>query len=410
MSQKPKRSVKRLAKLIIGIAAACILIYIAASNLPGILSGVSKVISLFIPLIVGLVIALIINVPMRSFEKRLFAKTNNPKLLKLKRPLAIVLAELLVFGIFVLVALLVIPELVKAIALLSSNLINFIDKMAQFESSIDIRDLPFGNYLTLIDIDWEQIKNEIELFVRSQGSNVMNTALSTLSSVAGGVINFVVGFVFAIYVLFHKKKLQSQSIRLMNAWLPSKLSRYSQHVASVFNDTFRNFIAAQTTEALILGSLCAVGMMILRLPYIPMISALVGVTALIPVIGAFIGTIVGAFMILTVDPIKTIIFVVFLLILQQIEGNLIYPKVVGASIRLPAMWVLAAVTVGGSIGGALGMLIGVPTTSALYTLVREATEKREQRLASDEIPEETGPDPQEDDTGPDEQTCKKQNT
>ena len=335
------------------------------------------------PLIVGAVIALIINVPMRSIEKRLFPKTNRPGLLRLRRPLAIISAELLVFGIFILVAALVIPELIKAIALLSGNLLSFIDRLAQLESTVDFSKLPLGNYLSQIDIDWNEIKISIEQLVKSQGVNAFNTALSTAGSVAGGLLNFIVGSIFAIYALFHKEKLQKQAKRLISAWLPSKTARHIFHISSVCCDTFRNFIAAQTTEALILGSMCALGMMILRLPYVPMISALVGVTALIPVIGAFIGTIVGAFMILTVDPIKTLIFVIFLLILQQVEGNLIYPKVVGASIRLPAMWVLAAVTVGGSAGGPLGMLVGVPTASALYSLIREATEHREQKILSE---------------------------
>ena len=384
---EPKRSdrrIKRLTKWIIGIAAACILIFIAASNLDVILSVISNIIGLFMPLIVGVIIAVIINVPMSSIEKRLFTKTNKPRLLKLKRPLAIILAELLVFGIFMLVAALVIPELINAVPLLANMLLDLIDKLATLESSMPLEDLPFGDYLAnFFDIDWNSARDAINSILRTYSGDFMNTALGTVGSVAGGLLNFVVGTVFSIYSLFHKEKLQSQARRLMNAWLPSRISRYSQHVASVFCETFKNFITAQTTEALILGSLCAVGMMILRLPYVPMISALVGVTALIPVIGAFIGTIVGAFMILAVDPIKTVIFVIFLLVLQQIEGNLIYPKVVGASIRLPAMWVLAAVTVGGSIGGPLGMLIGVPTASALYTLVREATEHREMKIAEE---------------------------
>lgn len=380
---RQNRNIKRISKWIIGIAAACILIYLAASNISGILAELSSFASLFMPLIIGAVIALVINVPMRSIEKRLFPKTTRPRLIRFRRPLAIISAEILVFGIFVLVAALVIPELVKAVALLSGNLLSFVDRLAQLESTIDFSKLPFGNYLSQIDIDWNEIRTSIEQLVRSQGMNAFNTALNTAGSVAGGLLNFVIGSVFAIYALFHKEKLQSQAKRLISAWLPSKAARQIFHISSVCGETFRNFIAAQTTEALILGSMCALGMMILRLPYVPMISALVGVTALIPVIGAFIGTIVGAFMMLTVDPIKTVIFVVFLLILQQIEGNLIYPKVVGASIRLPAMWVLAAVTVGGSAGGPFGMLVGVPTASALYTLIREATEHREQKLASE---------------------------
>ena len=184
---------------------------------------------------------------------------------------------------------------------------------------------------------------------------------------------------FAIYILSGKEKLKRQGGRLMRVWLPQKLNDTLLYVFKVCNMTFRHFIAGQSTEAIILGTLCMIGMAILRIPYAPMIGALVGVTALIPVVGAFVGTIVGALMILTVDPFKAFVFVIFLLILQQVEGNLIYPRVMGAKINLPAMWVLAAVTVGGNLAGPLGMLLGVPAASAAYALLREATNRREKR-------------------------------
>lgn len=375
---------KRLAKWVIGIAAACIIIYLAISNIGSILGVVSEIISLFMPLIIGVMIAFIINVPMSSIEKRLFQKTNNPKITRFRRPLAIVFAELIVLSILFLLGALVVPELFNALPLLRDMLLGLISDLATLESNIRLEDMPFGEYISgFFNVDWQSIQNSINSLVINYSGDFMTTAIGTFGSFAGALLNFVVGTVFSIYCLFHKEKLQSQARRLMNAWLPSRVSSYTQHVAAVCCDTFKNFVTAQTTEALILGSLCAVGMMILRMPYVPMISALVGVTALIPVIGAFIGTIIGAFMILAVDPIKAIIFVIFLLVLQQIEGNLIYPKVVGASIRLPAMWVLAAVTVGGSLGGPLGMLLGVPATSALYTLIREATADREAALAEE---------------------------
>ena len=190
-------------------------------------------------------------------------------------------------------------------------------------------------------------------------------------------MNFFIGLVFSIYVLANKEKLKRQTLRLIHVWLPQRFGSALVHVVSVCNLSFRNFIAGQATEALILGMLCTIGMLILRLPYAPMIGALVGVTALIPIVGAFIGTIVGAFLILTVSPFKALIFVIFLVILQQIEGNLIYPKVMGARINLPAIWVFAAVTVGGNLAGPVGMLLGVPAASAAYELLKEATSKRE---------------------------------
>lgn len=378
---------KRTAKWIITVISICILIYLALSHLDVIASAFNWLIKLFMPLIIGMVMALILNVPMRSMEKYLFARTTRPKLKKLRRPLAIVFSFLIVLAIISGISILVIPELTKALSIVATNIINGIDKLAKMEENIDYSSIPFGDYLKNQSFDFGSIRYEIEQFAKNQGGAIMSTALDKMGSVVGGVVNSLIGVAFSIYMLFHKETLQRQILRLLHAWAPQKIERPVVHIASVFSETFRLFISAQTTEAIILGSLCTLGMVILRLPYAPMIGALVGVTALIPVIGAFIGTIVGAFMIITVDPFKTLIFVIFLLILQQIEGNLIYPKVVGSSIKLPAMWVLAAVSIGGSLGGPLGMLIGVPTTSALYTLLREATEKREAELAPESEPE-----------------------
>ena len=192
-----------------------------------------------------------------------------------------------------------------------------------------------------------------------------------------------------------KEFVKNQSARLINAWIPEKAGGWIIHAFSVGMKIFRSFVSGQTLEAIILGSLCMIGMLILKIPYAPMVGALVGVTAFIPVVGAFAGTAVGAFMILTVSPGKALIFVIYLLILQQIEGNLIYPKVMGDRVNLPAMWVLAAVTIGGGIAGPLGMLLGVPVTSTIYILLREETEKRELKLAAKKAEAESNPSPDE---------------
>ena len=192
-------------------------------------------------------------------------------------------------------------------------------------------------------------------------------------------VTSLVGLVFAVYLLSGKEKLKRQACRLIRVWLPQNMGGIMIHISSVCGDVFHRFVADQFLEALILGTLCMLGMVILRIPYAPMVGALIGVTALIPVVGAFVGTIIGAVMIMTVSPLKAVVFVIFLLILQQVEGNLIYPRVVGAKINLPAIWVLAAVTVGGNLAGPLGMFLGVPAASAAYTLIREATDQREHK-------------------------------
>ena len=379
---------KQLAKWIIGVIAACILIFLGVRYISSIAAAVSWLVHLVRPLLIGVVLALILNVPLGMFERRLFAKKPTPKKLKARRPLAIALSLVLVFGIFVGVAVLVIPEFVAAVRVIASMLLSAMDQLAAFESQMDFSRLPFGEYLSRINIDWLQLRAELELWFKQAGSAIMDRAAGVIGSVASSVIDSLIGFVFSIYVLANKEKLKRQVSRLIRVWLPEKFGGKLIHAARVSADIFRQFIAGQTTEAIILGSLCAIGMWVLQIPYAPMVGALVGVMALIPYVGAFISTAVGAFMILTVSPIKALIFVVFLLALQQIEGNLIYPKVVGAKINLPAMWVLAAITVGGNLAGPIGMLLGVPVASAAYALLKEATDKREQaKLPADAPPD-----------------------
>lgn len=367
-----KAKIRKITKWIIGVVTACILIYLAIRHLDMIAVGISWLVGITFPILLGIVMALVLNVPMRPIEKHLHIKKE-----KAKRPLAIVLSLVLVLGIFTGIAFLVIPEIVDTIRLVAQIVMSGIDQAASWEQTIDFSRLPFGEYLQQIDIDWMQLKDDLEQWTISQRNVLFQQAAGAVSSVASGFMNFFIGLVFSIYVLANKEKLKRQTLRLIRVWLPQRFGSVLVHVVSVCNRSFRNFIAGQATEAVILGMLCTIGMLILRLPYAPMIGALVGVTALIPIVGAFIGTIVGAFLILTVSPFKAFIFVVFLIILQQLEGNLIYPKVMGSRINLPAIWVFAAVTIGGNLAGPVGMLLGVPAASAAYELLKETTIKRE---------------------------------
>ena len=205
---------------------------------------------------------------------------------------------------------------------------------------------------------------------------MLSSTVSVASSVIGGVVNFILAFTFSIYVVHQKERLGSQAKRLLYAYLPEARSDRIIEILSLSHKTFSNFITGQFTEAIILGALCFVGMSIFRFPYALMISVLVGFTALIPIVGAFIGTIVGALLIVTVSPIQALWFILFILVLQQIEGNLIYPRVVGTSVGLPGIWVLVAVTAGGSLYGIVGMLFSVPVSSVLYCLLRETVRRR----------------------------------
>lgn len=368
---------RQIAKWVIGVITVCILIFLGIRHISHVAGAVTWLTDLTKPLLIGMILALFLNVPLGFIERHLFEKHPTPKKLKLKRPLAILLSLALVLGIFIGVAFLVIPELVDAVAIVVTSVMEGMDQLAAFESSADYSKIPFGEQLAKIDIDFLQIKRSLSEWMKQLGTTIVDTAASALGGVASVIFDFIIGFVFSIYILANKETLKRQFCRLCRVWLPQKFGDWIIHVASVCGTNFKLFVAGQTTEAIILGTLCAVGMLILRIPYAPMIGALVGVTALIPYVGAWIATLIGAFMILTVNPFKALVFVIFLLALQQVEGNAIYPKVVGAKINLPAMWVLAAITIGGNLGGPIGMLLGVPAAASAYSLLKEATDRRE---------------------------------
>ena len=367
----------QLAKWLISIITICILIYLGIRHINQLAVAVTWLKELMNPLLIGFVLALFLNVPLGFIERHLFQKKPTPRKKKMRRPLAILLSFALVIGIFIGIAFLVIPELVDAVGIVISSIMNGMDQLAAFESTADYSKLPFGEQLSQIDIDFVEIKTKLEEWIKQLGTTVVDGAASALGGITSTIFDFIIGLVFSIYILANKEKLKRQISRLIRVWLPKKFGEWSIHVASVCGRNFKLFVAGQTTEAIILGTLCAIGMLILRIPYAPMIGALVGVTALSPYVGAWIATLIGAFMILTVNPFKALVFVIFLLTLQQIEGNAIYPKVVGAKINLPAMWVLAAITVGGNLGGPIGMLLGVPAAASAYALLKEATDKRE---------------------------------
>lgn len=365
---------REISKWLISLITCCILIYLGFRHIGSIADAISWIVGLIKPLLIGVILALIFNVPMSFIERSLTIKT---KLRKGIRPLAIALALMLVFGLFVGVAVLVVPELIEAVKLIAQIAGGGLDQLAQIETNTALMQTPLGQYFARLDIDWSSLKVQLEEWFTSQRGAFADQAVGAAGSMVGKVVNFFIGLVFAIYILPNKEKLKCQVFRLIRVWLPKKVGEGLIHVSIVCNNTFRLFIAGQATEAIILGTLCMIGMAILRIPYAPMIGALVGVTALIPVVGAFVGMIIGTIMILTVNPFKAMVFVVFLLILQQVEGNMIYPRVVGSKINLPAMWVLAAVTIGGNLGGPIGMLLGVPAASAAYALLKEATELRD---------------------------------
>lgn len=359
---------KQLSKWIVFTVTCCILVYLFVSNFDSVINIFYGLFNITKPIVIGLVFALILNVPMSLIERKVFRKNFRGK-----RSLSIFLSLIFIIAIAIGVMVLVIPELVAALKLLVGIASDTFSQLSQMKQNIPPDAKPWVAYLAQIDMDWSSLKVQLEDWFKAQSESIANQAFKTISALTSGIVTLVLSLFFAIYILARKEELKRQTGKLVRTWLPEKGGSAVTHVFSTFSTTFQKFIGGQATEAVILGVLCTLGMLILRLPYAPMIGALVGVTALIPIVGGFVGTIVGGIMIVTVAPVKALIFIVFLLVLQQIEGNLIYPRVVGGKISLPAIWVLAAITIGGNIAGPIGMFLGVPVMSAIYILVKEAT-------------------------------------
>lgn len=358
------------------IGVTVFLLFLAIHYWESVMGIVNLIFSAATPIIVGFVIAYIINILMAFYQKRFFAGTKNKTLKKIEIPVCMLLAILSFILIIALIIGLVVPELTSCIQLLISDIPPAMEALLSSELFIELA--PEDLYEQLRGIDWKTLMNDIVKMLSSGLGSTVGAVVSAVSTAVSSVVSGVIAFIFAIYFLLGKEKLCGQCRRVMKNYLPEKAVRKINYVTSVINDSFHRYIVGQFTEAIILGVLCALGMLIFQFPYAGMIGALIGFTALIPVAGAYIGGIVGFVMILTVSPIKALLFVVFLVVLQQLEGNLIYPKVVGGSLGLPAVWVLAAVTIGGALMGITGMLIGVPIAAAVYRLIRDDMRRKEQ--------------------------------
>ncbi len=350
---------------ITGILSFCILLYCALQNLSAVLNGISVAFSYISPFILGAAIAFVINVPMSFFERNLFPKAK--KLNKIRRPLAFIITLLLVILAIAALLVTVIPELVSTFIALGEKLPSFTDTM------LDKLEVLFKNFPVLQEwianietLDWSSILKSVSSWLSTGVSSTLTIAGNALN----GLVSFLIGFVFAIYVLMQKEKLGRQLKLVMYTIFPEKAVDKIIDITNISAKTFSNFLSGQCLEACILGLMFALVMTICRMPYVALISILIAFTALIPLVGAFIGCFVGAFLILMQNPIQAVWFIIIFLILQQIEGNLIYPKVVGNSVGLPAIWVLVVITIGGKFMGIMGMIIMIPISSVLYTLFR----------------------------------------
>lgn len=363
---------KRIVKYL--LLAAVLVLAITKFNV--LLEFVSKLWGIIFPLVLGGIMAYILNIVMRRLEKWYFPKSRNKLVQKTKRMVCIFLSFFLIVLIIFLVFRLVIPELINTITMIGHWIPIELAKLQEFlaEHSDQIPELE--KWINSLSFDWEATAQKLLSYLTSGVGGILGSTLSLVGTISIGVTNFVIGLIFAIYILANKEKLKRQLMKIARAYCKPALVEKALGVLKVANETFSSFIVGQCTEAVILGTLCVIGMKICQFPYAPMIGAFVGATALIPVVGAYLGGAVGFLMILTVSSLKAVLFVVFLVILQQLEGNIIYPRVVGSSIGLPGMWVLAAVTIGGGLAGVGGMLLGVPLTATIYKLLRSDVNKR----------------------------------
>ena len=351
------------------VGVSAFLLYLCIHYWGAVSGFLGAFLSALLPLVTGFAIAYIINILMSFYERHYFRRHSGSRIVrKTRRTVCLIAAILTLCGLGVLIIMCVIPELISCVQFLISAVAPALEKL--LESKFVSEHLPSELYTALADVNWEQLVSRVVQFVVSGLGNTARALVTAISSVVSVAATTFISIIFSIYLLYSKEKLQKQCRRLLDIYIP-KGQRQVSYVVSVLDDCFHRYRVGQCTEAVILGILCTIGMLIFRFPYAAMIGALIGFTALIPVAGAYIGAAVGAVMILTVSPLKALLFPVFIVVLQQLEGNLIYPKVVGKSIGLPAIWVLAAITVGGSLMGIAGMLISVPVTAALYRMLKE---------------------------------------
>lgn len=377
-----KLSVQTCAKLV----GSLFVLYLLIHYWPSVAGGAVLLLGAASSLILGALIAYVVNIPMSFYERKLFSMAKTSRAKQARRAVSMILAVVSVLAIAFLIIRLIVPELYDCVMLLVKEIPPYVQMLwdylnANFDVGEIIQNTGLLPSLDSIDIH-ELASKAVNLLVNGLGG-VMNALTTLISTAFSLVVSLLLSAIFAIYLLMGKERIGSQILRIMKAYLSPLSNSRICYVLRVVDDCFHRFIVGQCTEAVILGALCMLGMWIFKFPYATMIGALIGFTALIPIAGAYIGAGVGAFMIFTVSPLKALLFLLFIVLLQQFEGNIIYPRVVGASIGLPGIWVLSAITLGGGLAGIAGMLAGVPLAASVYRLVgtdvrrREALEKTE---------------------------------
>lgn len=364
-------------RIILLIIAFAVVLYTAAQNLASVYGAVKTVWNVFGVVISGLAMAFVLNVPLKLFEDRVFygmSEDRRPLVRRLRRAVSLVCALVVSLGVIVILIAVVLPQLTQTVTEVAARLpeyisavVNWINEfLAKFDIEIEA--------LKEFTVDWEKVFKDLSTYLKE--GNVINTATDVGTAAASTVMNTFLGLVVAVYVLAQKERIGRFARRCIDAFLPKRASSAISRVASMASETFSSFVAGQLADSCILGILCYICMLIFRFPYPEVISVVIGVTSLVPMVGSFIGEVIGALLILIVSPLKALLFVIMVLAIQQVDGAFIYPRIVGKSVGLPGVAVFCAVIVGGNIAGVLGAVMGVPVCAVLYALLKEAVASR----------------------------------
>lgn len=362
-----------------GLILFTILILVALWNYQKLFDVLKFMGNVIFPFVLGGAIAFVLNVPMHFLEEKIFGEAKEKKkkwALKFARPCSFILTLILVIGVIGIVVFVVVPELGNTIMNLGRTLQIFVPEVQAWAIQLFHDNEEIVTFIQNINFDWDKLLSSGINFLKNGAGDMLGSTYAAAKSIISGMTTFFISFVFSCYILLQKERLEIQVKKVMKAFMPDDWREIFLALASVVYKTFSNFLTGQCLEAIILGTMFFVTMTILRLPYALLISILIAFTALIPIFGAFIGCAVGAFLIFMVAPMKAIVFVVMFLILQQIEGNFIYPHVVGNSVGLPSIWVLVSVSMGASLMGVVGMLIFIPLVSVFYTIFRGIVNRR----------------------------------
>ncbi len=370
-----REKIKQIKNLMV-LAAFLILAVIYSEKL---FFGIIFLVGILKPFFYGGAVAFVLNIPMKWIEEKLLGRLKGEKVKKLKRPLSIVLSIMLIALVLAAVVGMVLPQMGATVSEIGKKIPAFMEQMTlEFERLAEKESVlsDWAERLESTEIKWDEVLENVIHFLKNGAGDMLDSTVSMAGSIISGVVGMGIAFVFALYILAQKERLADQGRRVLSAYLPARTGEKMLEICSLLYKNFSSFITGQCLEAVILGTMFVVFMSIFRMPYALVVGVLIAVTSLVPIVGAFIGCAVGIFLILINDPMQALWFAVLFLVLQQIEGNLIYPKVVGNSVGLPSIWVLMAVSVGGSLFGVIGMLVFIPLLSTGYALLRDGVNKR----------------------------------